>query len=461
MLLKISDEEYEQCLIDYENRLDRLHFIVLSKSKHIYTFCTLAYYTGEVLQGFLDKCLLKIQRCDADCYLYLITLVRLLYVNDQRFEQEEVQFSLRTAKERICQALSKFPFYPAVDTPHKGDANKLIFWSEHVLFMTLSSAHLFFQYYKHTLHQPPPNHSVLIEEAFHKLLEVHAHRDFGGIYEVNSSLTLPCTLCALLNLVDFSAQDAVRQRSEGVLTTLLTHLSLCTNPTNGSMVFSATTRSCRDSRHRSFGFDLNQLSNLLLGRSPDAPTPSPLADFLLTSSYRPAPAVFAALRFQGQWRGRVTPRRQDLDRLHGTASSGSGSGSALGAATPPPSVPRAPSQVVVSVTDETAAGDSREGESKESPPSPAVRRLSSNNNSAKTNAGVSHDVLAPLVWSSGLAPHPHPVFHPPGLRLSHKKQRSFQTNARRSADAGEDGGCMVAGRASLMDSIFHHVVRSL
>ncbi|RYG60560.1 hypothetical protein EON64_19205, partial [archaeon] len=240
MSLKISDEEYEQHLIDYENRLDRLRFIVLSKSKHIHTFCTLAYFSGEVLEGYLNKCLQKIQRCDADCYLSLITLVRLLYVNDQRFEQEDTQFALRIAKERICQALSKFPFYPALDTPHKGDANKLIFWSEHTLFMTLSSAHLFFQYYHHTLHQPPPNYSVLIEEAFQKLLAAHAHPDFGGVYEVNSPLALPCTLCALLNLVDFSAEEGVRRQGEGVLTTLLTHLSLCTNPVNGSMAFSVT-----------------------------------------------------------------------------------------------------------------------------------------------------------------------------------------------------------------------------
>lgn len=285
-------------LAEYESRLAALRAACLLRRNDKNTFNVIAYETGEVFEGFVERGLEKISKLEGDSDFTMIVFIRLLYLNEQKFP-EHIQCNIRSAKERICQALAKFPFWPASDEPQSRDINQLVFWSENHLFMTLGSAYLFYQYYYTSLQSYPPNYSVFVEDTFHRYLAVHQHKLFNGVYEVNSHVYLPYTMSALLNLVDFASEREIQGMAEHTVDGIVQHLMLCADPLQGVANLSASARAFSRTRQRNFGHNINQLMNLMAGLSADPLDASQLTDYLLTTSWRPKEDAFQALHYNG------------------------------------------------------------------------------------------------------------------------------------------------------------------
>jgi hypothetical protein len=187
------------------------------------------------------------QNCDMD----IIVLIRLLYLTAEK--SAEFQESVNHIVSEICQTLSKFPFWPALgenqDCFAEFNANKLIFWSENHLFMTLSSAYLFCQYivllHERKLGMPvegaAQHKSLEWEERFlecqllKQYLALHIHKQFQGIFEINSHGYIHLTFCSLLNLVDFGTRNdqEVSKPAGMILDYITTQIMLGTDPLFG------------------------------------------------------------------------------------------------------------------------------------------------------------------------------------------------------------------------------------
>jgi hypothetical protein len=130
-------------------------------------------------------------------------------------------------------------------------------------------------------------------------LRAHCLKEFNGVYEVNSSVYLPYTLSGLLNLYDFALDEEIRDMAGKIIDRVVHHVMLCTT-SDGTSNLSAGGRTFIRTRLRTHGHNINQLANLLVGRSPDDMNPSAITDYLLTTTWRPKfDEVKQALEFTG------------------------------------------------------------------------------------------------------------------------------------------------------------------
>ncbi|RYH10744.1 hypothetical protein EON65_39290 [archaeon] len=319
MELSVSSSEEEKYLRDYNANLEALCEVALRRAKKDKSnFATIVYNSGEVVDTFLDSSLEKVKTCAGESDFAIISLIRLLFLNKSKFSDATIQENIDVAQKRVCFTLSKFPFWPACDEKASQNVNDIVFWSENHLFMTLGSAHLFYQYHLKITGQHPPNYDAFVEEAFRKYLALHLHPKFGGVYEVNSHVYLPYTMAALLNLIDFAADESVRVQAEALIDLIVHRLMLTTDPLLGVATLSASARAFQRTRLRNHGHNVNQLVNLMLGRSADPLEASALTDFLVTSSWRPKPEAFQALHFRGfVGQLRTSHDLKDIDDIFG------------------------------------------------------------------------------------------------------------------------------------------------
>ena len=220
------------------------------------------------------------------CDFKLTSLIRFLCIE---------RGDLRAAQSSVAAQLNSFAFWPG-----KGHAYASIrrnqFWSENHIFLYLSSAVLFKQI-AHRFHVSAPlvtNREVSLLKAY---LRAHCREEFNGIYEVLSPVYAPWTMCALLNLFDFSDDVEVRNCAEHLLNRIMRQFVL--NSDRNGVCLSPTCRMPRVTQHtQPWGLRINQLLLFIMGRAGhdgdmQSTTmcihsgPSTFGDFLVTSRWIP------------------------------------------------------------------------------------------------------------------------------------------------------------------------------
>lgn len=152
-----------------------------------------------------------------------------------------------------------------------------------------------------------------LEEALlHSYL--HAHIRFDAIFEVNSHVYLPYSISALMNLYDFSSDQAIKSMARKVIDIIVKQVLLCTTDT-GVCCLSASARAFTRTRQRVHGHNLNQLIRMIVGDSPDDLWPSPITDFLTTTSWRPSDELKQYYELQGRVAMRVSFPLDDVKEL--------------------------------------------------------------------------------------------------------------------------------------------------
>lgn len=260
-----------------------------------------AAQNGRVLPDPLKTALKKVTTREGESDFQIISLIRLLFLGDESVAE------IATAKRQSVSALDTFPFWP---TGSKNQANmdKLVFWSENHLIMTLGSCYLFRQYKLNPELNVAPETKKIILQQLDKTLETkllkiylraHCLDIFNGVYEVNSSVYLPYTLSGLLNLYDFALDTEVKELAHKIIDRVVHHVMLCTT-SNGTSNLVAGGRTFIRTRLRTHGHNINQLTNLITGLSPDPWNATAITDYILTTSWIPNFAqVKEALEFEG------------------------------------------------------------------------------------------------------------------------------------------------------------------
>ena len=249
----------------------------------------IAAQQGKVLRQ-LNVALDKVVGKQGESDFQIINLIRLLFLGDDKFPD------IATAKTQVTKALSGFPFWPVKNKKKQPDFDKIVFWSENHLFMTLGSCYLFRQYdlNPEAKTAAPETQAIILQELNKKLetkllkiyLRAHCLTEFNGLYEANSTVYLPYSLSGLLNLYDFSIDEEVKELAHKIIDRLIYHVMLCTT-SNGVSNLCAGGRTFVRTRTRVVNHNMNQVTNLILGKSPDDMNPSAVTDYILTTSWRP------------------------------------------------------------------------------------------------------------------------------------------------------------------------------
>lgn len=281
-VLPLNDtDRYEQNLRRFREKI--------SSNKGKFNLILAALDHGEILPDPLNVALKKIKGKQGESDFQIISLVRLLFLGDDAVP------AIVAAKADIMEALATFSFWPE-NAKSQPSFDKIVFWSENHLFMTLGSCYLYNQYKLAPKAQSSPAETkkVILGELDKALttkllkiyLRAHCAADFNGLYEVNSSVYLPYTLSGLFNLYDFALDEEIKHLAHTIIDRVVFHVMLCTT-SRGVSNLCAGGRTFLRTRLRTHDHNINQLTNALLGQSPDEPSPSAITDYILTTTWRP------------------------------------------------------------------------------------------------------------------------------------------------------------------------------
>lgn len=258
------DLRWDDLLSRPENYNENKHCILqLAKVKH------------RIPRSLLENLLTPIQQQKDFCDWSLCLAVRLLY-----FDYGEDTDRITPKLTEIKNTLSTFPFWPMCSI--EKCKNTFNYWSENHAFMFLSSAHLFRQ---------KMNISYCRETSILRaVLRAKANPELGkGLYEVLSQVYLPYSLCAMVNLIDFSRDMEIVALATVVADLIVHQLALATTD-QGVCSFTASARQFHRCRVRPYGHNVNQLMLIVAGVPWDF-KPDSVTGTLLTSSYRPGDRI--------------------------------------------------------------------------------------------------------------------------------------------------------------------------
>jgi hypothetical protein len=246
----------------------------------------------EPVQNGLQKMVDRVGDWDMSCQ----PLIRLLYLADSGVEE------IAQTKKLIITAFRSFQFWPNAGDGEQPTFEKIIFWSENHLFMTLGACYLFRNYmFRHFAAEDGEESGAAQarKEALQfeaeksletKLLKIylraHCCAEFDGMYEVNSCVYLPYSLNALWNLYDFAYDEEIKILAGVVIDRIVEQILTCTTSL-GVVNLSAAGRSFLRQRMRNFSHNINQFINILVGQSGDKMESSSITDALLTTTWRP------------------------------------------------------------------------------------------------------------------------------------------------------------------------------
>jgi hypothetical protein len=310
--LKIAEGEGnpdpDQAYLDaYEGRLRqyavdmRAHY----RNKHCFVISALAgLVNNEVLETNYRRCASK----DGDADFCMTGLIRLMYLSERTSDLDSHRSSHDRAEcgravARAERALTEFDAF----WPHTGKSfpDTIVFWSENHILMLLSSAYLFRQWQFKKVESTNPGTTLQFipintEQAMEIDLLKHylSTRAAYGMFEVLSHVYLPHSMAALLNLFDFADDPEIKTLASQTIDRIVQQLLLCTTDT-GVVCLSASCRAFPRTRLRTFGHNVNQITRLLTGVGPDDFSPNSITDFLLTTSWRPFPALMSEFTFEG------------------------------------------------------------------------------------------------------------------------------------------------------------------
>jgi hypothetical protein len=178
----------------------------------------------------------------------MLFLIRFLYLSE---DNELSNGCIQDSKNRIVNTLQSFPFWPKDSTYRNVQFDDIVFWSENHLLMTLSSCFLLRQYvnnpvtrisfpYVGLFESEGVGDDMVDEDAndmegadletrlLQTYLDAHCLPEFSGMYEAGSAVYLPFSMCALLNIRDFSHVRSLRQRAIRLLHIISHHIALLT-----------------------------------------------------------------------------------------------------------------------------------------------------------------------------------------------------------------------------------------
>lgn len=219
-------EAYEKRLNEYKNA----SWKEPPSNKHValYTACA----NGVIHLEHFDNKIEAISGREGDSDFCMLPLIRVLYQDVSKWTQKE-QADMKHLQNRTISALEGFPFLPKEG---QQIMDEIVFWSENHLFMTLTSAYLFYQRMEMTngvLREADWESKYLECRLLRKYLEIHLHESFNGVYEVNSHVYLPFTLNALLNLYDFAVDSGIKNQANRLIDRIVELLALATDPSSG------------------------------------------------------------------------------------------------------------------------------------------------------------------------------------------------------------------------------------
>jgi hypothetical protein len=256
--------EYQQQIKEVKNALDNY-----PENKH--SLINNVYFHNKVLRQHYEPMIENIKWKKGESDFALISLIRCLYLihqldtelgyltvakpsstsettdqgpldseptlpNDSPPPATPIAAEINSFRTEILAATKDFPFWPSTKYSH-GELNDIVFWSENHLFMTLSSAYLYYQYLDLFLNikltPDESNQKDVISSMLLTYLQAHNNNDFSGYYEVNSQVYIPFSIAALLNLLDFSLDEEIAKLSEGVIDCMVKSVMACTDPVLG------------------------------------------------------------------------------------------------------------------------------------------------------------------------------------------------------------------------------------
>lgn len=214
----------------------------------------------------------KIKKIEQDCDLVIAPLIRVLYrgkqnPNHQTMPGETNPFSMHRQdsnggilklnhkiqenfhkfQELIIETLTNFPFWPepvygkGVAKPFTNTTSQqmaaLIFWTEHHIWLLLSSAYLFYQYWEDSNSMNKQSTTTNKLTKYRQLLRCYLHaytRHNVASFEVNSHVYLAYSMAALLNLIDFANDNDIVTDARAVLNGMVFQVMLCTDPHTGT-----------------------------------------------------------------------------------------------------------------------------------------------------------------------------------------------------------------------------------
>jgi hypothetical protein len=302
---ELEEDQYREFLSGYERRLaEYKEYLLLQRNnKHVVILEALdGRINEELIQDHCNKMISRKKDIDFE----FTVLIRLLYLLDDCPIDPSVKQRIAG---NIARCFADFPFWPRKDGLH--DMSSQVFWSENHIFMFLTGAHLFKQWFA--------DHPHIIEKALasefeEALLQIYlsAHVKFEGFHECCSHVYFPYTLSALLNLIDFSKNRQVVENAEILVDLLLEQIFYCTSD-HGVATLSASARSFPRTRQRIHGHNINQLVRLVTGSSPDNYSATALSGVLATvKKWKPSVICMRACKRLDFMKFKRSPAKEDI-----------------------------------------------------------------------------------------------------------------------------------------------------
>lgn len=215
---------------DYRSRTAQV--LAISNSKQLAP--VVEAYNGDLIgTTIMDELLLELDQ-DPDAAFRILILIRIHELTDDE-----------SVKATIFDTLKTIPFWLG-----PGEKTR-VYWTENQMIMWMSAAFILKQRY-------PDDAELVVGQTLRQRLAhyLNLKADYG-YSEFFSSVYLPYTMCGLLNLIDFSQDDQIREYAEKALLKLIDHILLAAN-SEGSF-FAAAGRNYGDYYLSSF----NQISETI------------------------------------------------------------------------------------------------------------------------------------------------------------------------------------------------------
>jgi hypothetical protein len=291
-------------LADYEKQKGiLLNYIIHNSHDNKHSVITQLLHNRVINKNVLDGYCKRIRDFIGDSDFVMIVLARILYLIDvETLEDVEFKSGCIELIDNICNSFSEFPFWPPKKEHVDKDISRMCFWTENHIFMTLSSAYLYFQ------HEARKKNDLSFEfencldsQLLLKYLEIHCHPSFGIAYEGGSHVYLPYSLCSLWNLYDFAENPIIKERAEIIIDRMVYLLMLGVDPQTGVGNLTAASRDYARMRLRNFGHNINSFISVMnSGRNTDfCEGFFAMSDFFLTTKWIPKREAFEAIHFNG------------------------------------------------------------------------------------------------------------------------------------------------------------------
>ena len=289
-------------------------------------------WNREMVRQALDD--LRALKQDSD--MRSLQLVRLLYLGtpDRDDDSSAVQILSPREREEIVATLLNVPFWPSTPDRMRGlESKRLVFWSENHILMSLGTAHLARQMQAIALAKAravsPAGWKEVVEGEMSALVDSipgaqleekllrryiagHVTPQFTGVYETLSHVYLPYSLSALFNIFDFSLDNALRADCASLIDAIIKSV-LLTTAHSGVATLTASCRAFDRTRRRNHDHNINNLTRMLVGVSPEAYFfPSALTDFLCTTTWRPSQQLLAYHSLTGRVLLPCSPSPEDF-----------------------------------------------------------------------------------------------------------------------------------------------------